>query len=143
MEVADHDFAAGRRRTRSVSAEPSDGSQQRRACGLMRDCNEKTVVRNDNGRPRGRPLHIQAKGAPYFNAFAIVLNFDDRLVPTRVIAPIITTEIRPAIRPYSIAVAPDWLRAKPRMNADMGTLSLSNAPRLFPACAGVTLGGSF
>src|SRR5438270_255500 len=47
-------------------------------------------------------------GAGYFSAVAIALNLPDRLVPTDVTAVMITTEISAAIRPYSMAVAPDW-----------------------------------
>lgn len=43
----------------------------------------------------------------YFSAVAMVLNLPDRVVPTVVTAVMITTEMRPAMRPYSMAVAPD------------------------------------
>jgi hypothetical protein len=38
---------------------------------------------------------------------ATVLNLVERLVPTAVTAPMITTAIRATMRPYSMAVAPD------------------------------------
>src|SRR5207302_4094586 len=61
------------------------------------------VTRPQKPRPHSRQVL-------YCRAVAIAWNLDDRLVPTRVMAPMITTEIRPAISPYPMAVAPDLSR---------------------------------
>ena len=42
----------------------------------------------------------------------MALNLPDRLVPTDVIAVMITTEMSAAMSPYSMAVAPDWSLTK-------------------------------
>ena len=47
-----------------------------------------------------------------FKAVEIRVNFVFNFVPIAVMLKIITTLIRPAISPYSIAVAPDSSRAK-------------------------------
>src|SRR5689334_19405719 len=48
----------------------------------------------------------RAEWRPYFSDVATVLKVPVRLVPTVVMAVMITTAIRAAIRPYSMAVAP-------------------------------------
>ena len=53
----------------------------------------------------------------------IVLNLLLRLVPTAVTAPMMTTAIRAAIRPYSMAVAPDSSFMKRVTNFDMSLVS--------------------
>ena len=73
---------------------------------------------------------------------ATVENVVERLVPTAVTAPMITTEISAAIRPYSMAVAP-LVSIKKLLNV------LSMKPTLFSVVAtklaylGVTIGGKF
>src|SRR5262245_3835887 len=63
---------------------------------------------NTYGASPGRPWHALF----YLMLVAIESNFDDRVVPKVVTAPMITTAMRAAMRPYSIAVAPDSSFAK-------------------------------
>src|SRR6478736_8850571 len=58
------------------------------------------------------------------SSVAISLNLAVRPVPTEVIAVMATTAIRAAIRPYSIAVAPDSSLAKRANRFFMGELLL-------------------
>ena len=59
----------------------------------------------------------------------IVVNVVDRPVPTAVKAVIITTAIKAAISPYSIAVAPASSRAKHLMRIDtLSSMNLSVDP---------------
>lgn len=48
-----------------------------------------------------------ASRSGYFRLFDTLVKVADRLVPTVVMAVMMTSAIRAAIRPYSIAVAPD------------------------------------
>jgi hypothetical protein len=59
----------------------------------------------------GRPLHQSVK-LLYLTLPATVLNVPERLLPTFVTAPMITTAISAAMRPYSMTVAPDSSRTK-------------------------------
>lgn len=51
-----------------------------------------------------------ASRSDYFRLFDTLVKVADRLVPTVVMAVMMTSAIRAAIRPYSIAVAPDSSR---------------------------------
>jgi hypothetical protein len=54
-------------------------------------------------------------GKIYFNEVLTVVNVPLRLVPKLFTAAIIASEMPAAIRPYSIAVAPDWSDRKFKM----------------------------
>jgi hypothetical protein len=57
--------------------------------------------------PEGESLPLR-KGAPdYFSELLIDVNFSFRLVPNPLTTAMIASEMPAAIRPYSIAVAPD------------------------------------
>src|SRR5207237_10192609 len=78
------------------------------------------VTRSQKPRPHSRQVL-------YCRAVAIAWNLDDRLVPTRGIAPMITTEISPAISPYSMAVAPDLSRRQRPRQLCIGNLLIDGA----------------
>lgn len=58
---------------------------------------------------------------------AMVVNKPEMLLPIDVTEAKITTEIRPAMRPYSMAVTPDWSFRK-RTNNFFICLSVDAAP---------------
>ncbi len=58
-------------------------------------------------------------------ALDTVLNIVDKEFPIAVSAPIAATETKAAIRPYSIAVAPDSSLAKVRMTLDKIAISFT------------------
>ena len=62
------------------------------------------AVCGQGGATECAPASVQT---PYFSDVATDVKVVDKAVPTEVIATMITTEIKAAIRPYSIAVAPD------------------------------------
>src|SRR5689334_7984858 len=84
-------------------------------------------------------LHSEAReGGRYFRFEETVVKVVESLVPTAVTAPIMTTAISAAIRPYSIAVAPDSSRTK-RANIciEISSIRLSSATCLGPCATNV------
>src|SRR6266852_5825697 len=61
-------------------------------------------------------LAADAASAAYPMSVAIVLYFLFRLLPTTVRPAMVTTAMRAAMRPYSMAVAPERLLSSLRMN---------------------------
>ena len=59
------------------------------------------------GRP-GRGGEPRPDGWFYFSWFATLVKVVSSLPPSVVMAPIAATAMRAAVRPYSMAVAPDW-----------------------------------
>jgi hypothetical protein len=62
---------------------------------------------NEEGRPIEAALQNCRGALGYFNCVEMLLNLAFRLVPSPFTTAITATEIPAAIRPYSIAVAPD------------------------------------
>jgi hypothetical protein len=57
-----------------------------------------------------------------YNAVATAPNFVERFVPISVTAVMMTTAINEAIKPYSMAVTPDWSLAKRRRRVFIGSI---------------------
>ncbi len=72
------------------------------------------------------------------SALETVLNMVDKEFPIAVSAPIAATETKAAIRPYSIAVAPDSSLAKVRMTLNMIAISFSWANHRANSCRIIT-----
>src|SRR5204862_316860 len=80
------------------------------------------------------PVRWGASDGPYFTAAATALKVAVRLVPTSFTAVMITTEMRAAIRPYSIAVAPLSSRRNAKIFDIDNSLTDALGPKLwFPA----------
>ena len=72
------------------------------------------------------------------SALETVLNIVDKEFPIAVSAPIAATETKAAIRPYSIAVAPDSSLAKVRITLNMIAISFSWANHRAKSCRIIT-----
>jgi hypothetical protein len=68
------------------------------------------------------------EGLCYFNELLIDVNLVLSLVPNPFTAAMIASEIPAAIKPYSIAVVPDWSAQNFRTNAIMRILSAARKP---------------
>src|SRR2546423_2557255 len=97
-----------------MAALRSDGRRHIRGISQAPNANEELIWADRLAHRADRHLSARASldrrdgiRPSYFKAVAIALNFAERLAPRDDTAVIITTEIRPAMRPYSIAVAPD------------------------------------
>src|SRR5688572_8451758 len=76
--------------------------------------------------PAPAPPPAPAPAVAVSTSVLMVVKAVSRLVPTSCSAPTRTTAIRAAIRPYSMAVAPDSFFRKREMNFDMKILLNSN-----------------
>src|ERR1041385_3338876 len=80
----------------------------------------RTANEADGCRVRQPPLRSHPnERADYFRSVTMVLNVAFSLEPSAVAPPIIATAMRTAIRPYSMAVAPDSSRTKRAIRFDM------------------------
>jgi hypothetical protein len=77
-----------------------------------------------DGRSNAAVPDVQPPLAPD-SALETVLNIVDKEFPIAVNAPIAATDTKAAIRPYSIAVAPDSSLAKVRMTLNMIAISFT------------------
>src|SRR5689334_17304254 len=92
------------RRYRTAGADPGCRlpAQRRRVTRVAQKC--ATCLREEVSAKAGREMTEYAS-RPYFSDVATLLKVLVRLVPTVVTAVMITTAMRAAIRPYSMAVA--------------------------------------
>jgi len=81
-------------------------------CASASECDVKLVARIESVAAAAGRLRARQRRDCYFRLPETLVKVVDRLVPTTVMAEIMTTAMSAAIKPYSMAVAPDSSLAK-------------------------------
>src|SRR5215210_8849159 len=133
-------LAPGRRLLRAHNADCRSAVKfalQRLKWRRVYACYAITAGEKDKGPGLSRAFAARQYALAYFSELLIEVNLLFRLVPRPLTTAMIASEMPAAIRPYSMAVAPDWSITKRAIKLFIGTPCVHVAGRLMFGLAGV------